>query len=1225
MRVTTAALLLISTIIASGNAHAQKPTTRRTDASPVELVPQMGLRYAATAISLSDDGHIVAATSDSGTVVAIWDAGNGLQFRSLRKGGTMHFTDVAVSHDGKTVATACRDYMAGSSDTDTETSDVGVTLWDVASGRRIWHVDAPRALRVAFVPNADRIAVASGTDILFLNSSDGSPAGTITNAQALANDEVRRLAVSGNGKWMATAGFSSDRIAVWDLENQTRSRVISTVDEGAAEKMIELSSTFPDEQDQPSPEGDRSRRNQQLVTSGNITQIAISNDGSWIAATSDPDLHSVTRLWNAGTGQLKRAFTYLNRRDHLSHGWSVAFTADDNLLLSFEGLSAFYDLSGEQIRSLTNFGSMRLACSANGSTIAMRMQRTETPLIRLIDRRSGIPLHDLPSYVFPPSELFTASNGRYMSVGDGNEKSIVWDLAAGRTLPSSGSVGAISADGGMYAAMDSDGVIAVRRMNDGSLVRTFDNPDADYSYPVAFSPNGKLLVATTGFSVDVWNLETGRILGGLAERVEADGIRFSGDGGSLLVQSLGASGATPEEVHAFADPSSNAPRKRRRSGSSGPKYTLEMYRADRNGEARPQPSREDDESSTSDEDDFDGGLIVVDLAKRSVVRHLPPTGGSSDISPDGEMVIAADRWDAVLYSTRSGKEIRRIEVLPHEDGWVPGGFAPRFTADGKSIVESADGHTVREWDVARGSLKRTIATINDALLLATDITPDGKRMFAVGSDGFVYLFGFVDGTEVARFITTNDGEPLIIAPDGYYMASKPALSALAVRSGEHAYPFGQLDIRNNRPDIVLTRLGMAAPSLIAAYNEAYRRRLRRLGFTEQMLSDDHNAPVLEVRRPASAIVDQHELALSITATDNNDRVDRILVEVNGTPAFGGTGIDLRRESSSTIDRTINVPLAVGRNVVQVSAVNGHGAESLRERFEVVRTGPLEQPDLYVVAIGVSKFADARNNLTYAGKDARDVAHRFKQIADAGWRSAHVITITDEQATRDHILAVRDTLARARPGDMVVLFVASHGLIDDSLNYILATSDIDFNAPAARGLRYEELEGLLDGVAAQRKLLLVDACHAGEVDKEKVVPPAAGSPDKTTERVAAARHVTTRSIPRSTRVRNTSGAGGTLELVRELFADLRRGSGAVVIAAAGADEYAYEDATWSNGAFTYALLNGLTDRAADLNRDGSVTANELRDYVAQLVMSLTNGRQRPTARRENLEFDFPITR
>jgi uncharacterized caspase-like protein len=58
-------------------------------------------------------------------------------------------------------------------------------------------------------------------------------------------------------------------------------------------------------------------------------------------------------------------------------------------------------------------------------------------------------------------------------------------------------------------------------------------------------------------------------------------------------------------------------------------------------------------------------------------------------------------------------------------------------------------------------------------------------------------------------------------------------------------------------------------------------------------------------------------------------------------------------------------------------------------------------------------------------------------------------------------------------------------------------------------------------------------------------------------------------------------------------------------------------------FTYALLRGLRDGAADVNQDHIVTVSELQAYVIEQVRRLTGGGQNPTVRRENLDYDFAV--
>jgi hypothetical protein len=67
----------------------------------------------------------------------------------------------------------------------------------------------------------------------------------------------------------------------------------------------------------------------------------------------------------------------------------------------------------------------------------------------------------------------------------------------------------------------------------------------------------------------------------------------------------------------------------------------------------------------------------------------------------------------------------------------------------------------------------------------------------------------------------------------------------------------------------------------------------------------------------------------------------------------------------------------------------------------------------------------------------------------------------------------------------------------------------------------------------------------------------------------------------------------------------------------------EGAEWKNGVFTYCLLSGLKNKKADLNQDGKVMLSELQKYLKEQVPKVTNGRQQPTSRVENLSVDFRI--
>jgi hypothetical protein len=323
--------------------------------------------------------------------------------------------------------------------------------------------------------------------------------------------------------------------------------------------------------------------------------------------------------------------------------------------------------------------------------------------------------------------------------------------------------------------------------------------------------------------------------------------------------------------------------------------------------------------------------------------------------------------------------------------------------------------------------------------------------------------------------------------------------------------------------------------------------------------------------------------------------------------YGVAGIDLRKAAARETNQPIEVALSSGKNNIEVSALNARGVESLKQHIEVEYAGPSDPPQLYALVIGVSKYSDARYDLNYAAKDARDLAQALIQH---GATPDHVLTLTDADATQKGVLAARSFLEQAKVDDNVLIFSAGHGLLDDKLDYYLATSDASFENPSAAALPYAALEGLLDGLKARKKVLLIDACNSGEVDKEDVVASAAPAGSE-------GGNIKSRGF----KVLRPSSLGlqNSFELLRELFADLRRGTGAMVVASASGTELAFESSEWSNGVFTFAVLETLRQ----VPQGSHVKIAELRESVIKRVQALTGGRQTPTSRRENAAWDFDL--
>ena len=508
------------------------------------------------------------------------------------------------------------------------------------------------------------------------------------------------------------------------------------------------------------------------------------------------------------------------------------------------------------------------------------------------------------------------------------------------------------------------------------------------------------------------------------------------------------------------------------------------------------------------------------------------------------------------------------------------------------------------------------------------LAPDGQRIFYLQADGTISVLAF-DRTgnlsPLARVVGQTSGDPVIISRDNFYVASSRSVQGVHFSDGLQTYPFEQFDLRLNRPDVVLEWLG-APDEAVDIAKQLREKRLKRMGVTEDMLKPDFHVPELEIVGDVPATTDADEISLSIKASDSKYPVERLKVFVNNVPVNGRDGESLRDQNAQSLERTIPIKLAAGRNKIQVSVLNNAGAESLYANAEVNCTAERPKPTLYTVAMGVSEYSNPDWNLKYAAKDARDVLARLKDKAGDSYGQVKELLLTDKEVTKESIAKIKDFLSSATIDDTVLMFVAGHGLLDSNYDYYFGTTDIDFNNPSDKGIAFEEFDDLLAELPALKKSLLIDTCHAGELDdEEKTLLASAGG---VSAALPTANGVAVRSIgTRGMNVKAVEGARGASEWydrLQGLFVDLRRGSGSTILSSSAGAEYALESSEQQNGLFTYAVLEALDGKKeADTDKDGSIEMSELGEYVKKRVSELTNNKQTPNTRRVNLEGDFVL--
>lgn len=543
----------------------------------------------------------------------------------------------------------------------------------------------------------------------------------------------------------------------------------------------------------------------------------------------------------------------------------------------------------------------------------------------------------------------------------------------------------------------------------------------------------------------------------------------------------------------------------------------------------------------------------------------------------------------------------------------------------QSLVIQTSNRHISLFDVVANKVVKTIES-HQALSLGLSISPDDKWVATSGLDNQIKLYSLRNLTPVMTIYTPMENDYVFADTNGYYLSTKRGLEGIVFNYNDNAYGFEQFDVQFNRPDKILAQLPNADTALIRSYYLAYQKRLRQLGLNEKQFASTIHLPVTKIRdkftvRPTTSAA---TYTFTVDFYDTKYAVASIQVLVNNNPVFGKEGKRLPDKSTNAAQQ-LSVQLSRGNNNIKVYCVNEKGIASLKESFDVLSTYAFEKPTTtYFIGIGVSNYKDSTNNLKYAVKDVRDLAKTF-----GTYYTNHVIdTLLNEQATKENILALKHKLLQTTVNDRVIVAVTGHGLLSDSLDFYYGTYDVDFNKPAQRGLKYDWLEGLLDDIPARQKLLLIDACHSGALDKESLLAVQQKDNNRTDAIAAETTTVKEYGTKGSVVLRKEKkvAVNSVFDLMQSSFADVSNSNGTIVISAAGGLEFAYESPEWNNGVFTYCIRRGIENELADKlggNFDKRISVQELLRYVSTQVPQLTNGKQRPISRRENLDFDWLI--
>lgn len=620
-----------------------------------------------------------------------------------------------------------------------------------------------------------------------------------------------------------------------------------------------------------------------------------------------------------------------------------------------------------------------------------------------------------------------------------------------------------------------------------------------------------------------------------------------------------------------------------------------------------------DEGWWLDADDSPIRLIDLD-GTRPWVSALKVQAPGFAASPDGRWIAALVPGSLIVLDAVSGAQRARIALaIPGEYdfagvlAWTPGGdlLAARsatreYVIDGgfertppqwSAVLLHADGSS--ELKSGKGAADEALALLPGAVVAPDPVAQEAAPATAGAAwwNGIATTRGPLGEVQLRRGAATpvrllaSADAWAVWSDDGWFDGSRSAARLLAAQADGRRIAVDEAVVERCRPERLLALLGCDDPALL-------RTAARR------------GAAPSATQRPGVAVSTTRleggrlQLGVAATAAAGGPALAGIEVWVDGVPQGGAPA------AGAAASADITVALPPWPATVEVAARDAAGIRSWRSRVPVP-PGGMGSPRVVAACLGVSRYRDPALLLRYAAKDAIDVGLALDAMRPGATQAA-VRTWTDAQVAAPALAEVRSHLAAAEPQDLVVLYVAGHGLWlrDPQPMWHLLPAGATAADPGAGAIPWSDLAGVLDGCRALRRLIILDTCESGVLDDD--APTGAGLS------IAGTRGLRTRAQAAAA---GLAGAWLARDRERLVTADLARSTGAVVLASSRGGEPSFESDADANGLFTQELLTALHG-AADVDHDGWITTGELVARVAAAVAERSGGRQRPTIDRDN---------
>ncbi len=619
---------------------------------------------------------------------------------------------------------------------------------------------------------------------------------------------------------------------------------------------------------------------------------------------------------------------------------------------------------------------------------------------------------------------------------------------------------------------------------------------------------------------------------------------------------------------------------------------------------------------------FNGDMIILDAVTGESLKKVPASRGflkslkkavtddpflkvtasegymqgavlSIAFSPDGQYALTGGLDNTVrIWEIPSMNQLKKIEAHTAEGAMQKGVLFVAYSPDGKYFLTGGGDGLLKMWDASSRQEIRRFGSITGDPVTTHGVSyaaflPNGKQIISAASDGAVRIWDMVTGREVALFLGFEDGEWLVTTGEGYYNASGKGAQYLKVKYEENGYTIDQFYNVFYRPDIVAAKLN--------------GQDIRKLVSLTMKDARKYPPPVIRsIKKSSGSSPSRAKVCYKIE--DAGGGIGEVRLFHNGKlvrsgayereidpaspgktkPADSGSqGIFARVKGIFKKDKTPNTPpvnkprAKAPENCLEIDAINGvnevsvtafNNNNSIQGDMKTVRfksKTPADDPQLYILSVGIDRYQDRSLKLKYAVKDARDIVDKLRIKAASLFKAQniHCETLTDEKASKANVIRAIDSLAKTiKPQDSFILFAGGYGVLSQDQYYML-THDFNGQINMDSMISSSEIEEMSGKIKSTSQLFIFDTCHAGAMDAM------------------------------------VSG------LYNARMSFLARKMGLNIYASAG-DQRAALDGYGSNGLFTHVLLEGLDNRKeVPRGKEGKVTVVSLGEYVKKAMTNL----------------------